>query len=263
MPAMMAPSMASMPRVAEMARVSTSPVVGILGRGAAGAGDDAVAAGDHGLYRGGGDHIIVQVDGNGLAQEFAGGVLKGLRAGGVQLEAHAVQRLFIVGVLHAGLLDVLALDHNVAVGIAELQVRRGADDAGDLLGIVDIGDLNQYAIGALYGHVRLGEAGVGQAGAQRGHRALQQALIVLHAGIRGDILRGYAAAQIQAQADGFAHGLEVSRLARDVQSVQRQERRDDDQHRDDHQFDQTLLHSVRPPCSWLWTQPFQHSSYKH
>ena len=142
-------------------------------------------------------------------------------------------------------------------------MRRGADDAGDLLGVVHVGNLNQYAVGALHGHVCFGKAGVGQAGPQRGNRALQQAFIIVHAGIRGDIFRGYAAAQIQAQADGFAHGLQVARLARDVQPVQRQERRDGNQHRDDHQFDQTLLHSVRPPCSWLWTQPFQHISYIH
>ena len=135
----------------------------------------------------------------------------------------------------------------------------GADDLGDLLRIVHVRDLHQDAVVALNGHGGLGEAGVGQTGAQGGHGAVQQGFVVVHRGIGDPVLRGYAAAQIQAQADGAAHGLQD--VLANLQAVQSQERHDDDQHRDDSEFDQAFnLHSV---SSLRMTDKHSHSSIYH
>ena len=134
-----------------------------------------------------------------------------------------------------------------------------ADDLGDLLRIVHVRNLHQDAVVALHGDGGLGEAGVGQARAQRRHGALQQGRVVVHRGIGDSVFRGYAAAQIQAQADGAAHRLE--NVLADLQAVHSQERHNDDQHCDDSEFDQALnLHSV---SSQRMTDGHSHSSIYH
>lgn len=68
--------------------------------------------------------------------------------------------------------------------------------------------------------------------------AVQQGVVVFHAGIRDDVFGGHAAAQIQTQADGLRDGHE-SILAH-LNAVQRQKRHHHNQQSDDSEFDQAL-----------------------
>ena len=137
----------------------------------------------------------------------AGVIAEDLRALVVQLKGDdgGVAVLGVIG--RRSLLDALALEDNVAVGILERQMRGRAHDAQDLVGILDVRNLDADAIAALRGDGRLGIALSGQSVDHNGDGGVPQRLEILDGRI-ALVDRVDAAAQIETQLDGAADRLD-------------------------------------------------------
>ena len=206
-------------------------VLGLVGGEVA--GDLALAAGNHAVDGRCRDGLAVQRDGDGLADVGSRRFGETLRALVVQLKGDARQSVLVLSSLRV--LDHRAFQDVFAVLVHEVQLRRRADDAQDLVGIGDVRDLHTDAVGTLAGDGRLGEALTGQTAGEDGHGRAHLRLEFLGAVILRRIDGVHAAAQIQAQGDRFTPRLEIVDHRALANAKQRHISADSDDHQDGHQ----------------------------